>query len=95
MIGVTIRRNSDGETRVFRYNVRHIRGEKWADEDFTSQWGLGNDSCDCNRHLSFADAGGAEAQDHCACGETAYDVLEMRRDGRVICEGDPRKHYGG
>lgn len=68
---VTIRRNRDGVVREFEETqIKH------HDEDAPSGfiWEEGNYSCDCNRALFFARAGGESDDFDAECGEGAYSV---------------------
>lgn len=83
---------TDKAGRVGEY-VAHIRcvatGEVRAYHDvwgysfdgFESHWLTGNDSCDCNRRVMFAEAGGEEAE-HGECGDSAYEVDAFDIDGK-------------
>lgn len=78
---VHIRKEATGEVRV------HHEQYDWCNY----QWGLGNYSCDCNRHLFFERAAGKECLGGQGCGESAYTITQVvGSDGQIIFEGDPR-----
>lgn len=83
MYAVVIRRNSDGLTRVCPQQ------HDWdgADGDWF-WWSEGNMSCDCNRALEFARAGG-EPEPEVMCGDVLFDVLRFELpNGEVITGPD-------
>lgn len=72
-VTVTLRRTSDGVTR------------KWTEArnslcDPRYWWEEGNGSCDCNRTIYFARAGGEEEpdDDEYLCGDTAFELVDLK-----------------
>jgi hypothetical protein len=77
---VVITRTADGEQRTYDHGDPH---NVW--DDVTEyMWTEGNYGCDCNRHLFFHRAAGAEADEDCACGETAYHAHALFDDGTTM-----------
>lgn len=79
-----IRCVATGEVRAYR-DVWSLSpddewGSTWVD-GFESHWLEGNNSCDCNRRMMFAEAGGEEAE-HGECGDSAYEVDAFDIDGK-------------
>lgn len=73
---LTIRRNWDGAIRVY-----HMEDMGDLSEDGSDYWfSEGNASCDCNREMWFARAGGEEELDRPACGHDGYDLLSVTQD---------------
>jgi hypothetical protein len=85
-IEVAIRRNSDGEVRVYQY--RGTRDDDGKFNDFI--WCDGNFACDCNRYGFFERASGREPDDeeseNAPCGDTAYsiDYIKDLETGEVV-----------
>lgn len=68
---VLIQRLADGETRTY-----HDDADYEVEEMFDFMWFEGNYSCDCNRALFFARAGGDDDMEaDIPCGETRFAVV--------------------
>lgn len=73
-------------TRVADGKMREHREEgDWTDAGMAYQWFEGNYSCDCNRALFFARAGG-EDDPEIGCGEGAYSVRLVNADTGATIE---------
>lgn len=72
---VEIRNNATGETRLWRGGTGQVTFDDA--EDLTSflqfLWMDGNNACDCNRALFFAESGGEDDPD-VDCGEGGFSV---------------------
>lgn len=82
---VRLRRNSDGEERVYFTEFPH------AAETLAFYWTEGNFGCDCNRELAFAWAAGIDTDDmDVECWpEGRFTVMELvTEDGRVLVRDD-------
>lgn len=71
-----------GETRVHHFEDEPE--DLWLVE---FDWGENNMSCDCNRHIFFARAGGQEAEDR-ECGHVRFAVKILDDSDRVVYEDD-------
>lgn len=83
VVEVVVRKNDSGEVRTFATS-EILRNDE--SEPSTYVWRLGNNSCDCNRRLLFAETAGedADAVTDAFCGEGAYSVrLRNPKTGRV------------
>lgn len=70
-----------GETRVhhFQDDVRLVEFD----------WGLNNNSCDCNRSLHFSRAGGGDGwSEKRECGDTQFTVRIVDDAGALVYEDD-------
>jgi hypothetical protein len=77
---VFIRKEATGEVR------KHLDKFPW-DGDY--MWADGNYSCDCNRHLFFERAAGAEPPwDEGKCGDEAYAVRIEDDNGKELYRDD-------
>ena len=84
-VDVQIRHNATGEVRTIRQWMIYDPEDGDTPSDY--MYSDGNYSCDCNRHLFFHRANGAEPDEDCACGEVVYSVnLVNPKDGRVFYE---------
>jgi len=84
---ITIRRNSDGETRQVKYDLSLVDGTLLGAETVEYMWMDGGGySCDCNLHIFFEEAGGRELESYeHGCGEGDYSVLTIvMPDGEII-----------
>lgn len=78
-----IRRNADSVVRDYP-TTWDVVDEFEVDEYL---WSEGNYSCDCNRALFFARAGG-EPDPVRPCGEVAFSVQIVGTDGKVLYQDD-------
>src|SRR4249919_410091 len=89
---VAIRRNADGEVRVYRCREARDKGKtEWSDYI----WSDGNFACDCNRYDFFERAGGREPEDeeseNVPCGDTAFTILSIKdvETGELLYSENP------
>lgn len=92
MIEVRLRRNADGEERVYKETIP----EGWTDDPEGAaefMWTDGNYACDCNRVLFFAYAEGREATEEEwaeACVPVGrYTLVSLHVNGKLVTSEDP------
>ncbi len=90
-VEVHIRRTETGEVRIYRDNLYTT-----VDYDGIFIWAEGNWSCDCNRAIFFAEAGGEQNKSN-QCGEYGYIVDRIVRvaDGELLYTEAPGEFEPG
>lgn len=84
MISVTMEHVPTGEVRTYEAD----NYGPWA-EGSEFWWSDGNMSCDCNRAMDFARAGGEENEDH-GCGDGEFRIVGIKsQDGRLLYSEPP------
>lgn len=74
---------STGVTRTYHATC------DWCIDSGGYLWSEGNYSCDCNRGIFFAYAGGEEPKWDSDCSEGKYRVVCKSEDGAVLYADDP------
>lgn len=79
-----LRRVSDGLERDYTFTSLNEEddGEMTLEGRESYAWAEGNYSCDCNRALFFAQAGGEAEDDDRPCGDyERFELLSLTREG--------------